>query len=158
MVDIALAKPETTHVLFIDDDMGFEKDCLNIALSRQLPVVAGNYRRKSIAAEFTAYNDGPIQTTDESTSLESCYLAGFGFTLIERKVLETLPKPRFLAFYIPEKDIYTTEDLPFYEDCHKYGFETFVDHEISKRLSHNGLYSYTHDDDQLITAKARNRK
>jgi hypothetical protein len=158
MCDVALKNPEITHVLFIDDDMGFEVDCLNIALSRQVPVVIGNYRKKTPPGEFTAQLVGSIQTTAESTSLEKCHFGGFGFALIERKVLETLPKPRFLAYYIPEIDTYTTEDLPFFEACHKFGFDTFVDHEISKRLTHNGSYSYSYDDDQLTQSKARNRK
>jgi hypothetical protein len=158
MVDVALKNPDITHVLFIDDDMGFEVDCLNIALSRQVPVVLGNYRKKTPPGYFTAQMDGEIKTTKESTSLEKCHYGGFGFALIERKVLETIPKPRFLAYYIPEIDTYTTEDLPFFEACHKFGFDTFVDHEISKRLTHNGSYSYSYDDDQLTQSKARNRK
>jgi hypothetical protein len=159
MVDVVLKTPDVTHILFIDDDMGFEKDCLNIALSRQLPIVLGNYRKKTPPGYFTAYGDkGLIETTYQSTSLEQCHFGGFGFCLIERNVLEIIPKPRFLAYYKSEIDTYTTEDVPFFEACTKFGFDIFVDHEISKRLTHNGSYSYSYDDDQLTQSKARNRK
>ncbi len=141
-------KTDATHVLFIDDDMGFKPECLNIALSRQLPIVIGNYRRKNPPCFFTARNadnTASIVTTKDSTSLEECYFGGFGFALIERQVLEAVERPRFLMEYVPKTDCYTTEDLPFYEKCWAKGFKTFVDHEISKRIWHNGNYAFQFD-------------
>jgi hypothetical protein len=164
MVRDFLARPEYTHLLFIDDDMTFSQDCLNIALSRQQPVVLANYRRKLPPAQFTAQrkdkdnNVFELVTKMDSTSLEPCFFGGFGFCLIERQVLEKMESPMFMMYYDKQADLYTTEDKPFFEQVHKLGFDVFVDHEISKRVAHNGFYEYTFDDDQLTQAKARNRE
>ncbi len=147
LVNTALDKG-CTHVLFIDDDMGFDSDCLNIALMRHMPIVLANYRRKSPTAAFTARNadnTGSIETTKEKDSLEECSFGGFGFCLIERDVLEAVAMPRFLAYYEPEHQVYTTEDKPFYAAAKAAGFQAWVDHRLSKKVTHNGNYQYRWD-------------
>jgi hypothetical protein len=147
IVNQAIEK-DCSHVLFIDDDMGFDSDCLNIALMRRMPIVLANYRRKSPQATFTAWNDETnkcIETTKEKDSLEACTFGGFGFCLIERQVLDAIPMPRFLARYEPEHKTYTTEDKPFFDAARKAGFQAFVDHRISKKVTHNGSYIYRWD-------------
>ena len=140
-----------THLLFIDDDMGFAPECLNIALMRQVPIVLANYRRKNPPGTFTAYeNDESIAgkeiiTTHDSTSLVPCLNGGFGFCLIETDVLRQMPKPRFLNQYLPQVDRYSTEDWPFFTKVRELGIPAFVDQEISKRVWHNGSFAYTFD-------------
>lgn len=141
-------KEDCSHVLFIDDDMGFDADCLNIALMRKMPIVLANYRRKSPTATFISRNvdnSDNIVTTPEKDSLEECSFGGFGFCLIERQVLDAIPMPRFLAVYDPTSGVYTTEDKPFYEAARAAGFPAFVDHRISKKVTHNGSYQYKWD-------------
>jgi hypothetical protein len=128
--------------------MGFAPDCLNIALMRKMPIVLANYRRKSPTATFISRNvenTDNIETTPEKDSLEECSFGGFGFCLIERQVLDALPMPRFLAVYDPTSGVYTTEDKPFYENARAAGFQAFVDHRISKKVTHNGSYQYRYD-------------
>ncbi len=152
MADEAIAK-DCSHLLFIDDDMGFHEDCLNLALSRQMPIVLANYRRKIPPGQFTAAkldkdeNVLPLITTEESTSLEECYYGGFGFCLIETEVLKALKKPRFMMEWDPRIEGYTTEDWPFYREARKAGYPAYVDHELSKRVWHNGSFSYCFDQD-----------
>ncbi len=148
-----------SHVLFIDDDMGFREDCLNRAAMRQMPIVLANYRRKIPPGHFTAQNadnTGEIITNKDSRSLEECYFGGFGFCLIERQVLEATKMPRFLMYYDDVNKTYTTEDKPFFEQAHNQGFKAFVDHEISKRVWHNGSFPYSWDMD-LPADWAKNR-
>ncbi len=153
MVGKALEQ-ECTHVLFIDDDMGFTADCLNIMLARQMPVLLANYRRKIPPGRFTARNKDntdEIITTKDSTSLTECYYGGFGFCLIETEVLKAIKRPRFLQYFVPEFDCYTTEDLPFFNEVHKAGFPVFVDQEVSKRVWHCGPFNYGFD--QVLPAE-----
>jgi hypothetical protein len=148
IVDEAIKK-DCSHVLFIDDDMGFDADCLNLALMRKMPIVVANYRRKSPNPTFTARNadnSGPVETTKEKNSLEECSFGGFGFCLIERQVLDAIQKPRFLAYYDETSGVYTTEDKPFYAAAKAAGFTAFVDHRISKKVTHNGSYTYKWND------------
>ena len=146
MVEQAI-KQECSHVLFIDDDMGFEPNCLNIMLARQLPVLLANYRRKIPPGLFTAVTKDRKEclTTVDSTSLEECWYGGFGFCLIEISVLKSVQKPRFLMEYYPDSDTYTTEDYPFFNKVHAAGFPVFVDQEVSKRVTHNGTFIYSFD-------------
>lgn len=142
-----------SHLLFIDDDMGFMPECLNMALERSLPIVLANYRRKNPPGYFTAYeaNDTiggqEIITTEDSTSMVPCYNGGFGFCLIETDVLKQLPKPRFLNGYLEEVGRYTTEDWPFFGKVRELKIPAFVDQEVSKRVWHNGTFAYSFDQD-----------
>lgn len=151
MVDTALATG-CTHILFIDDDMGFAPDCLSLALCRQQPVVLANYRRKTPPCQFTATkmdkdeNVFELLTTKDSTSLEECYYGGFGFCLISAEVLQAIPKPRFMMYWVPQCESYTTEDKPFFEQVHKAGFPVFIDQELSKRVWHVGPFNYQWSD------------
>ena len=98
LVEDALSDPTTTHVLFIDDDMGAKQECLNLALSRKQPIVLANYRRKAPPWAFTCrkMNEGraiEVITNEESTGLELVSFGGFGFCLIEVGVLKELDAP-----------------------------------------------------------------
>lgn len=142
---------DCTHVLFVDDDMGFDRYCLNMALARQMPIVVGNYRRKAAPFAFTSVkkdeNDNilELRTTEESRSLEECYYGGFGFTLIESEVLKVVQSPRFLPGWDPKFETYTTEDFPFYKRAKELGFPAYVDHDLSKKLRHQGQAHYTYN-------------
>ncbi len=139
---------DCSHVLFIDDDMSFNYDCLNIAAMRQLPIVIGNYRRKVPPGNFTARNadnTASIETTNESSSLEECSFGGFGFALIERKVFEAIPMPRFLMYYDHAGKTYTTEDKPFFEATAKAGFKTTEQGCSTTLWAHNGTFAYSWD-------------
>lgn len=151
MVDICLAQ-NCTHILFIDDDMGFTPECLNILLSREMPMVLANYRRKIPPGHFTAYTakssgiEGQqIITNAQSTSLVECGFGGFGFCLIEAEVLRKIKKPRFMMEWLPEVQDYSTEDFPFFRQVHEAGYPTYVDQEVSKRVWHCGTFNYSFD-------------
>jgi len=138
-----------THLLFIDDDMGFREDSLNILLSRQVPIVAVNYRMKVPPCHFTARkldNSGWIETNPQSDSLEEALFSGFGMCLMERQVLEKIAKPRFLPQYEPETQSYSTEDYTFFQKTREAGFPLLIDHKVSKRVYHIGNWFYSYDD------------
>ncbi len=113
---------------------------------RQMPIIVGNYRRKIPPGQFTARNvdnTACVETKADSESLEQCSFGGFGFCLIERKVFEAVPMPRFLMKYFPEEKTYSTEDIVFFQAASEAGFPAFVDHEISRKLVHNGTFGYS---------------
>ena len=149
MVRDILALPNITHLLFIDEDMGFREDTLNILLSRQMPFVSCNYRMKVPPCNFTCRNPEDtnwIDTTEEKSSLEEAYSTGFGFSLIERQVLEKLKSPMFSNVWSDKYNTYSTEDRSFCILAREAGFPVYVDHKASKRVYHVGNYSYSYDD------------
>ena len=151
----ALANPDMTHLLWIDDDMGFGADTLNLLARWRQPIVGCNYRTRSPPSEFTALNaagDARIQTTAQSTGLERASYTGFGFCLIERQVLEAVPEPRYPLLWAPALGDYSTEDMPFFEQAAKAGFACYVDHDASKRIWHCGNLNYVWDHDYTALA------
>lgn len=148
-VNDVIALPQATHLLFIDEDMGFREDTLNILLSRQVPFVSCNYRMKVPPCNFTSRlkdDSAWMETTEEKNSLEEASMTGFGFSLIERQVLEAVKPPRFSNVWVEKYNTYSTEDRSFCHLAIEAGFGPFVDHKASKRIYHIGNFPYSYDD------------
>lgn len=147
----ALKTADASHVLFIDEDMGFNVDVLHIMARRRQPIVCCNYRMRVPPAEFTAMRidkQGRIETKAESSGLEEAYYTGFGFALIAREVFESVAPPRFMIEWVNEAQTYTTEDHPFFRKARdEGGFACYVDHDASKRVYHVGSVNYRWDMD-----------
>jgi hypothetical protein len=144
-----LATP-CTHLCFIDADMGFQPDVLHILASRKVPYVAVNYSMKvRNKPDFTALSLDKkmrVWTGPESTGIEECDFTGFGIALIERQVIEKIPRPRFLIGYNMAMDHYTTEDAPFCHKAREAGFPIYVDHDATKQCWHMGSWAFRWDD------------
>lgn len=129
-----------THLLFVDEDMAFSPLGLITLLSRDLPLVFANYRRRFPPAEFTAYGkSGVIVTTGASVGLEEARYGGLGFALIRRDVLVAVERPRFLIEYL---NGYSSEDVPFFRLVTNLGFPVYVDQDASKCVAHVGTHLY----------------
>lgn len=145
MIDQVISTPGATHVLFIDEDMGFASDTLHTMINRKLPIVICNYRRRVPPAWFTAKALGQpenIEITEDSTGVVEAEFGGFGFALIEKRVLEAVAKPRFLVKWNEVSGDYGTEDVPFFEAAREAGYACHVDLDASKKVWHNGSIEY----------------
>lgn len=134
-----------THLLFLDDDMTFDIRAVEILLGRQQSIVGVNYPRKMLPIKFTAVTaDGKkdLFTGVESTGLEEVHHCGFGMVLIDSRIFETFPKPRFHPFWVEEANEYGSEDTAFCVAARRHGFKTFVDHDASKLVEHVGPHNY----------------
>lgn len=142
----------STHVLFIDEDMGFHALTLNQLLARRQPFVACNYPMKSWPQNFTARRLDRaewVPTKEDSKSLEEVDFCGLGFALIERQVIEALgAPPNFLNTWDEEWKSYSTEDRFFCHKIREKGFPVYIDHDASKLVYHNGQASYSWDDQE----------
>lgn len=150
LVEQFLKNEQATHLLFIDEDMGFNVDTLHVMARRRQSIVACNYRMRHPPADFTAMRidkTARVQTTREVSGLEEAHYAGFGFALIERRVFEAVEVPRFPIEWVPEARAYTTEDHPFYRRARAAGFKCWIDHDASKRVYHVGTLPYRWDMD-----------
>lgn len=146
----ALKTEDASHVLFIDEDMGFNVEVLHIMARRRQPIVCANYRMRVPPAEFTALRadkQGRIVTNAQTTGLEEAYYTGFGFALIAREVFEAVAPPRFMIEWVSEALTYTTEDHPFFRKAREAGFPCYVDHDASRQVYHVGTMNYRWDMD-----------
>lgn len=134
-----------THLMFLDDDMVFEPNILDIMLGRRQPVVCTNYLIKTDACDsFVAVglDDRRVATTEKSTGLRPVAYSGFGVSVLETEVFKNTPQPWFLPKFLPEDDSYTTEDNPFYERVRLAGYKVYLDQDASKLVSHLGGSSW----------------
>ncbi len=134
-----------THLLFLDDDMVFEPNILDVMLGRRMPVVCTNYLIKTDACDsFVAVglNGKRVNTLPSSTGIMPIAYSGFGVSLFEIDVFKNTPQPWFLPKFIPEENSYTTEDNPFYERVRNAGHKVYLDQDASKLVSHLGGKSW----------------
>jgi len=134
-------KWEATHVMFLDDDMYFPPEVLDIMLGRRQPFVACNYPKRGFPISFIAIRPdgkGTIRTEKDSTGLEEANYAGFGVSLFEAQIFEKTARPWFLPMFIE-----AAEDNPFCERVRQAGFKVYVDHDASKLVGHVGTHVYS---------------
>ena len=136
-----------SHILFLDDDMVFEPNILDIMLGRRQEVVVVNYMIKSEPEEHTEWVavglDGKrIATRAELTGLLPIHASGFGVSLFDLEAFKRTPQPWFEPRFIPEQSSYTTEDYPCYERLRAAGATIYLDHDASKMVSHLGTKAW----------------
>lgn len=150
IVRIALER-KATHVLFLDSDQTFPPDVLHRLLAADKDIVAANIATKQLPASPTARkHDGTffgalVYTDEQSTGLERVWRVGTGIMLVKRRVFEALGPKDFEIRWKPDIEDYMGEDWAFVEAAEGAGFECWIDHDLSKQVSHIGMLRYTHD-------------
>jgi len=138
-------------ILWVDSDMRFPKDALQILLSRKLPIVGVNATTRRFPCLPTALdinsetNDLVKVTSKDKTGLEQVMGVGFGMVLIRKEVFQKTQKP---WFWFEQTDNGGTigEDIYFCAKAFDAGYKTVVDHDLSKHIRHIGTYEYGWDD------------
>ena len=155
----SLADPSTTHIFYVDSDMRFPKDALLRLLSREVPVVGASYTARKPPFQPNAWlnleTDERLYTNEESTGLQQVAALGFGCILIEAAAVIKLQRPRFLVGYIPDTGAYVGEDIYFCHQLRAAKIPLFVDHDLSKDVSHLGTFEfcYTHAEASRVMAE-----
>ena len=129
-----------THLMFLDDDMQFEPQVLEVLMGRRQPIVATNYLFKTPNPGFMATGlDGQrIATTAASMGVQPIDFAGFGVSVIDVNVFKAMDAPRFEPGFDLPSMTYATEDVTFFRKAREKGFQAYVDHDASKLVSHVG--------------------
>lgn len=143
-----LADPALQWLMFIDDDQTFAPDMLMRLLSREKPIITGTYLIRKWPFNVCAFwkwdGDGatpqgiPVVLRPGVTGTHPIVAAGAGCLLIQRSVLETIPKPWFDLTY-SEPDM-LAEDFSFFRRVHTTGvtpwidLDTIVGHMVSQAI------------------------
>jgi len=130
-----------THLMFLDDDMVFEPQVLDVMLGRRQSIVCTNYLIKTEAKDsFVAVDlkGKRVPTLENSTGMRSIAYSGFGVSLFDIEVFKAVPQPWFAPQFIPETNSYTTEDNPLYEKARDAGYKVYLDQDASKLVTHLG--------------------
>jgi hypothetical protein len=153
-----LHNKESTHLMFIDADIGFEPWHLLVMLNRDVDVIGGLYPMKSLPIKwcvngFEGAEEGP-------DGLQEVSKTGTGFMLIKRHVFEKLDahpatKPFINDIGLPaelnpymktyfdtavRENRYYSEDWTFCENWRDLGGKVWVDKRVL--LKHTGTYVF----------------
>lgn len=141
---------DATHILWLDDDMRVPHDAIQALLRHDLPVVGANYPRCNMQAIPTAYRDddeftGPVYTRDESEGLEQVKHMGFGCLLTAMWVFDQLDLPYFNFDPVHNGARFRGEDVYFFRKLKEAGISAYLDHDVSKKCAHIGVFEYTNE-------------
>lgn len=153
--DLALEalKEKCDYVLWIDSDMRFPKDTIQRLLAHDKDIVGVNATTRTKPTKPTAKrlkiegNTGTWSqvTSKDKTGIEQVTALGCGVMLVKTKVYETLDMPYFWFYKIPGQKI-LGEDVHFCVKANDFGFDSFIDHDLSQEIGHVGSYTYGWDD------------
>ena len=153
-----LTNPDSTHLMFIDADIGWEPWHLLVMLNRDVDVIGGLYPMKSLPIKwcvngFEGAEEGP-------DGLQEVTKTGTGFLLIKRHVFDKLnahpaTKPFANDIGLPaelnphmktyfdtavRENRYYSEDWTFCENWRDLGGKIWVDKRVL--LKHTGTYVF----------------
>lgn len=153
-----LHNKESTHLMFIDADIGWEPWHLLVMLNRDVDVIGGLYPMKSLPVKWCVNGfDGAEEGPD---GLQEVSKTGTGFMLIKRGVFEKLnahpaTKPFMNDIGLPaelnphmktyfdtavRENRYYSEDWTFCENWRDLGGKVWVDKRVL--LKHTGTYVF----------------
>jgi hypothetical protein len=139
------------YVLWIDADMRFPKNTIEVLLSRQRDIIGANATTRTIPVKPCAKNleidleakanHWLAVSSKDKKGIEKVTATGCGIMLVHRKVFEGTPKPWFWFYQIPGNKI-LGEDVHFCVAAKDAGFDTWIDHDLSQLVGHVGEYTF----------------
>lgn len=146
-------KTEHTHLFWIDSDIEFTPNDIAKVWNLEADIGVGVYAMKKRDKQwYAAWKDGElVKDLDQFQGPVEVDLAGTGFMLIKREVLETLaksvpsyegPNGRVPALFMTpiHNDGLESEDYHFSRIARESGFKIMMDPSV--RLGHIGQYRY----------------
>lgn len=145
------------YILWIDTDMRFPMDALHQLLARMeedpsIKFIGINYASRAVPAQYVAIKEcnwrpdqvgSKLVTTDDSTGVEEVEALGLGFFLCRAEALLDLPEnqPWFWYEWLGDGRV-VGEDVYFCRLLRQMGHKLYVDHDLSNRCAHIGLWEY----------------
>jgi hypothetical protein len=140
-VEAALGR-ECSHILFLDSDMVFPPDTLEILLSHDKPVVGATYVRRKLPSALL--HRELVGEARVGHGLREVARLPLGCTLIQAEVFEELAVPYFRCTY--PNGFEAGEDFWFCDQAREKSFGIWLDANLSRRIGHLGMYTHTVND------------
>ena len=148
---LSALKANCKYLLMVDTDMKFPRELLHqwvkIMDRGEVKILSANCTTKAIPAEVTAtgFQNERIFTDEDSHGIQEVESVGCAVTLIDVKIFQKIPRPWFNQEWQPELQHFCGEDRYFMRKARAHGFKNYIDHDISKQVSHYGSFAYNHD-------------
>jgi hypothetical protein len=140
LVDDAIEKGHT-HILWLDDDIGYPPHLLKKLASHNKPIIGCNYYKRQYPLEPTG-SDMEFNHLEMGEGLEEVSVLGLGAILMDVEVFKQIEYPYFYFAHDPNNRRLIGEDMFFFAKCREKGIPTYVDHDLSKQLKHYGMHAY----------------
>jgi len=160
---------ESTHLMFIDADIGWEPWHLLVMLNHDKDVVGGLYPMKSLPVKWCV-NGIPDAVQDDPSGLIEVTKTGTGFLLMKRDVFEKLNAHPAVKPFINDigldpvlnpymktyfdtavrENRYYSEDWTFCENWRDIGGQVFIDKRVL--LKHTGTYVFDYQTQDKLYA------
>ena len=143
-------KWKADYLLWIDSDMRFPKDSLEVLLSRNKDIVGVNATTRVEPIKPTALNLEITSKTEHAwhpvnslhkKGIEQVTAVGFGMTLVKADILGKIPRPWFNVMWSDHGAI-IGEDIHFCVKAQDAGYQVYVDHELSSVIGHIGTRTF----------------
>jgi GT2 family glycosyltransferase len=144
-------KEGADYILWVDADMRFPKNTIERLLKHDKDIVGVNATTRSIPVKATAKmlkidleektNEWIPVSSKNKTGIERVTSIGCGVMLVKREVFEKMERPWFWFENLKNHKL-LGEDVYFCVKAHDFGFETWVDHDLSNEIGHVGSYTY----------------
>ena len=144
-------KNESDYLIFVDDDMTFPEDTLDVLLSHKKEVIGVNSYSRCLPLSSTVGlmdKKGEYMHPDKHTEWEmqipdglfKAYFVGAGVLLIDMKVFERVSSPYFNFTYDKNGQVIHGEDGSFCKKVQEAGMSVWCDGSIE--IGHLGEYEY----------------
>ena len=162
-----LNSPESTHIMFIDADIGWEPWHLLLLMNHDVDVIGGLYPMKSLPVRWVV-NGVENGDVSECGNVQEVSKTGTGFMLVKRHVFEKLQShpavvpfkndiglpseldPHMRTYY--DTDVregrYYSEDWTFCENWRDLGGKIWIDKRVL--LKHTGAYTFDYQTQQPL--------
>ena len=157
-----LSNPQSTHLMFVDADIGWEPWHLLAMLNADKDVIGGLYPMKALPVRWVVNGVEGGETSEDGNLLEVSK-TGTGFMLVKRHVFEKLDNhpavkpfnndiglPKELDQYLKtyydtavRENRYYSEDWTFCENWRDLGGKVWVDKRVL--LKHTGTYVFDYN-------------
>jgi hypothetical protein len=152
-----LKKKNVAKILWIDTDMRFPRNALQMLLRHDVPVVGVNYVARRPPFHFTSgtLENQWLQTKPDSRGLVEVGHIGFGFALTDISIFDDEPCFSF-DWAQDETGAWKTigEDVFFSRKMRAMGHKVYVDQELSTMIGHTGEFVFTVDEMAQVEAIA----
>lgn len=139
------------YAWWVDSDMKFPIDAPIRLLNRGVPLVGCNYRRRRFPNPgFTGMMGQPgnfteLVTDDNSPAMQDVDVLPHGCVMVHRSVYEKIPQPHYIQDFDSNLNLEIGEDIYFCRKAREAGFQVWCDHELSKEISHIGIFHYNYN-------------
>lgn len=132
---------DADKVLFIDSDQTFPANALIRLLSHNKKFVSATCRLRQDKVEYAARSEnGERINMSHYTGLRQVTSVGFAFSLIDVELFKKIDEPWFNVIF--DNGQWVSEDESFCHAAVEYGYETWVDADLTKEIGHIGTKNY----------------